>query len=456
MEEVHTAVVGAGVTGLCAAHYAAEKTGPDGVLVLEASDYLGGQTRTDRVDGFSCDWGPNGFLDREPRTLEWVKVLGIEDQLLRCDESAARRFVLKDERLHEVIGPPKFLLTPLLSLRGRARLCCEPLVPAKRDRTPESIWAFAARRIGREAADTMVIPMVSGVFGGDAKQLSLEHCFPRMAAMEREYGGLVRALMAIRKKDKTASPTGPRGTLTSFEGGIGFLAETAARCLGDRCRTNTRVTRISPSNGGYRLDTEPGGAVHAKCVIVALPAHAAAGVVAEMDGEASSALAAIDYADIAVVCVGYPREKVRHDLHGFGFLVPRNQGKRVLGCLWTSSIFPRRAPKGWVHLRAMYGGYTDSEAVRLSDNELLDALGREIHPLLGIDGPPEFVSIYRHCPGIPQYLLGHQARLDVVDAAEERHPGLVFAGNAYKGVGLNDCVLSAHRAIDQLKERGLL
>jgi len=453
VEETRVAVLGGGVTGLCAAHYLAKAFGRGNVLLLEASDYIGGQTRSDNIDGFSCDWGPNGFLDREPLTLKWIEDLGSAHELLRCNESAAHRFIFKDGRLHEVVGPPRFLFAPLLSPMGRLRLCCEPLIKAKRDDAPESVWDFAARRIGREAADLMVTPMVSGVFGGDAKQLSLEHCFPRMADMERRYGGLVKALIAIKKVDKSASPLGPRGTLTTFHRGIGFLPDAAVRPLSDRIRTQTPVTGLFRTDGAYRIQTSAGLTVSAAAVVVALPAHAAAAVAAGLDADCSVALRAIAYADIAVLCTGYRRENVGHDLNGFGFLVPRNQGLRVLGCLWSSSIFPGRAPEGWVQLRTMYGGYTDPDAIRLSDNELIAHLRHEVHPLLQIGGEPEFVRVYRHRPGIPQYLLGHGERLRAIAAAEQRFPGLAFAGNAYRGVGLNDCVVSALRAVDALQKK---
>lgn len=449
-ESLRAIIIGGGVTGLCAAHYAAAAFGREGILLLEASDYVGGQTRTDHSQGFSCDWGPNGFLDREPATLEWVDGLGVRDRLIHCDQSAARRFILKGGRLHEVVAPPKFFLSPLMSIRGRARLCCEPLVPAKRDDAPESIWNFAARRIGREAADMMVSPMVSGIFGGDAKALSLAHCFPRMAAMERDYGGLVKALIAAKRRDKSASPLGPRGALTSFDGGIGFLPGVVTAQLGDRVRTHAKVKCIAKSGAAWRVELETGETFETQSVLVALPAHAAARITASLDADLSAALAAIPYADMAVVCAGYPREKIDHDLRGFGFLVPRNQGQRVLGCLWTSSLFPQYAPDGQVQFRIMYGGATDPAAVALSDNELLECVRREVHPVMRIACDPEFLTIYRHRPGIPQYTLGHDRRLDALAEAERRHPGLVFAGNAYRGVGLNDCVLSARRAVDLL------
>ncbi len=448
--ETKIAVLGGGVTGLCTAHYLAKAYGRDAVLLLEASDYVGGTTRTDAVDGFLLDWGPNGFLDREPLTLEWVEELGLTGQLVRADESAARRFIMKNDKLVEILPPPKFLLTSLLSLPGRARLMCEPLIRGKKDDTPETIWDFAARRIGKEAADTLVGPMVSGVFGGDAKQLSLAHCFPRMAAMERDYGSLLKALIAKKKENSAASPVGPSGVLTSFQDGIGYLPEQAAAQLGDRALANMRATSLAKANGSYQIRCEDGTTVDAQAVVVATPAFTASGIVADLDPALAKTLDAVAYANIAVVCTAFPRDAVGHDLDGFGFLVPRTQQKRILGCLWTSSIFPHQAPEGHVLLRTMIGGYTDPDAIDLTDGQFMDLLRRELYPLLQIEGEPELLSVFRHRRGIPQYLLHHGDCLANVEAAEAAHQGLVFAGNAYRGVGLNDCVVSAQRAVRQV------
>ncbi len=449
-EEVRVAILGAGVTGLCAAHHAALRFGKDAVLVCEAAETAGGATRTESMDGFTLDWGPNGFLNREPRTLEWIQGMGQSDRLHAANEAAAHRFILKNNELVEVVPPPGFLMTSLLSVRGRLRLMCEPLIPARRGDAPESIYDFAARRIGREAAETMVAPMVTGIFGGDAKALSLAHCFPRMAAMERDYGSLTRALLAKRRTNKAASPIGPSGVLTTFREGIGFLPQAACAHLAGRVRLGARAECIERRGAGYRVTLGGGAMVDACGVIVAMPAYAAADAVGALDADLAGALKSIAYADISVVCTGYCREKVRHALDGFGFLVPPRERKRVLGCLWTSSLFPGQAPVGSVLLRSMFGGYADRPGAHLSDRELLDCLAGEVHPLLGIDSPPEWVRVFRHAPGIPQYLLRHGELLAAIDAGEARHPGLTFAGNAYRGVGLNDCVLSAIRAVDRL------
>ena len=447
-ESVDTAVLGAGMTGLCTAYYLAKRRGNDAVLVLESGERVGGTSWTAREEGFVCEAGPNGFLDKEPKTLQWAEDLGIGGNLLRANEECVRRFICRDNVLHEIKPPLAFLASPLLSLRGRARLLCEPLIRRKRDETPETIWEFAARRIGREAADTLVAPMVSGVYGGDAKALSLAHCFPKMAEMEREYGGLFKALIARKRANKNGNAMGPAGTLTSFQDGIGVFPETAARALGDRVRTRNGAVAMRQENGRYIIETATGAEIEARSVVVAIPAYAAAKLVEGLDKRLAGTLESIPYAGMAVLCTGYPREKVGHDLNGFGFLIPRNQGLRALGCLWSSTIFPGRAPEGWVMLRSMYGGYTDPEAVTLGDAALLEALRLEIHPLLGIGCAPEFHRIYRWPRGIPQYLMGHGARLNVIEEAEKHLPGLIFAGNAYRGVSLNDCVVSAHRAVE--------
>ncbi|MCH7910843.1 MAG: protoporphyrinogen oxidase [Candidatus Hydrogenedentes bacterium] len=358
-----TAVIGGGISGLCLAHRLVHAHSQDDVVVLEASDYAGGHIRTEEVDGYLLDWGPNGFLDREPLMLEWVEELGLGGELIRANEASAHRFLLLGDQLRELKPLPAFLFSRLLSPLGIARLLREPLVRAKRDGAAESIWDFAARRIGPEAADTLVSAMVLGVYGGDAKALSLEHCFPRMAAMEREHGGLFKAMLAKRKGGAgTGSAMGPGGTLTSFNGGIGTLVKQVAQALGERVRTNARVEAIEQAGHGYRVRLEGGETLDSDKVVLALPAFAAAELSKAFDKTLSEALASIVYAPIAVVCTGYEKAKVRHNLDGFGYLVPPNQQKSVLGCIWTSSVFPQTTPDAKVQLRTMIGGALEPDA----------------------------------------------------------------------------------------------
>jgi len=450
-EPLKTLIIGGGISGLCAAFYAARRHGADRVLLLESSDTLGGTATTESVDGFTLERGPNGFLDKEPKTLQWVTELGLNPEVIKANSLAAKRFIFRNGQLHELQPPPAFLFSQVLSLQGRLRLMGEPLIPQRVSGEEESIWDFAARRIGAEAADTLVAPMVSGIYGGDARQLDLASCFPRMAAMEAEHGGLFRAMMAKKKEAKPGGGTamGPGGTLTSFKGGMATLVNRASEQLGDRARRNTPVTAINNVEGGYAVRCANGETFTAESVIVAAPAHAAAGMVRGIDANLADALAAIPYTSMTVVCTAYDQAAVGNKLNGFGFLIPRTQGRRILGCIWTSTLFPGRAPHGKILLRTMIGGATDPDAVKLDDEAMLDVIRKELFPILDIKSDPVLHRIFRWEKAIPQYTFGHQVRVRAIEAAEERHPGLRFAGNAYRGVGINDCVVSALKAVGE-------
>ncbi|HOV60623.1 MAG TPA: protoporphyrinogen oxidase [Candidatus Hydrogenedentes bacterium] len=451
--DVDSVVIGGGVTGLRAGWELHKRLPADGFVILEATDRPGGTALTDRFDGWIVDHGPNGFLDREPLTLQWVDELGLGDRLAPASRAAARRFLYRDGCLRELLPPPRFLLSPVLSIRGRIRLCLEPLVPPRPDTAPpETVHAFAARRVGREAARKLVGAMVLGVYGGDAEQLEMRSCFPRLVEMEQRYGSLFRALKARRRENPGASPMGPGGWLTSFDGGVETLPETAARLLSKNLRLNEPASSISLENGIYTVRSITGLTVQARRVFLACPAWQAARLVAPLGDTAARALADIPYAPIGVLALGYSRNRVGHPLEGFGFLVPRGENLRLLGCLWTSSIFPGQAPADHVLLRVMVGGAVDPKALTLSDAELLNGALEELRPLLRLGGQPLWHRIYRYPRGIPQYTIGHAARREILVATERQFPGLFFCGNAYQGVGLNDCVVSALAAVTRALE----
>lgn len=477
-DHFHTIVVGGGIAGLATAHRLARELGRDRVHLLEASDYLGGHVRTTREAGYQLDWGPNGFLDREPKMLEWIRELGLEGELISANQAAARRFLLRKGRLVELVGPPKFLVAPLLSVPGRLRLLMEPLIPARRDTAPESVFDFAARRIGREAAETLVSAMVLGVFGGDAHQLSLQHCFPRMAAMEREHGGLFRAMMAARRgagagRPRGGAPTvggagrsrsggteggggpmGPGGTLTSLRGGIGRLAERAAEALGDVAQREAPVSNIEKINDGFVVYCGRAGArpspLHCKNVVLATPAYVAAELVRGLAPELAARFGSVKYASLVVACTGFRRERVGHDLRGFGYLIPPREECETLGCLWTTSIFPGAGPEGGVLLRTMMGGALHPETVERSDEELFAIVKRDVFDVVGATGTPALARVFRHRRAIPQYGLDHGEVLQAAQEAERAYPGLYFTGSAFRGVAMIDCVADAFRVAERV------
>lgn len=437
------AIVGGGIAGLSIAWAIRRQDPAAEVVVLERTAHTGGNIRTDVVDGYTCERGPDGFLDNSPPTLALVRELGLEDELLPSSDSARRRFIFRNGRLHEVpTSPTAFLKTRLLSTRGKLRLLCEPFGrrPPPGD---ESIHDFAARRIGAEAASIMVGSMVSGIFAGDARMLSLRACFPKMWELEREHGSLVRALIATRKtRSKDDAAGAPAGKLTSFVGGMSDLTARLSERLGACVRTSSPALALRRNaEGTWQIQT-PMGTVHADAVVLAGPSAHAGALMRTMDPVLASELEFIPTAPLAVVLLGYDAS-VAGPLNGFGFLVPRSERPRILGVLWESSIYPNRAPTGKALLRVMIGGALDPEAVDLSDAELLAVVRADVNRTMNLDADPEFVRIIRHCRGIPQYTGGHVERLERIETLLKSHPGLLLAGNSYRGVSVNNCIAEA-------------
>lgn len=458
-------IIGGGISGLTVAHASGLYEKPGSCELWESTGRLGGTIGTDRLQGYSVDWGPNGFLDREPLTLQLVDEIGLRAQLEPANSKSEDRFIVKHGQLHPVpFSPAKIIATGLLSPLEKARIFCEPFIPARRDDGDESVFDFAARRIGRGAAQTFVDPMVSGIHGGLARKLSLPACFPVMREMEVRYGGLVKALVArqlakrrTRKaagapRKKTGSPAGPGGHLTSFKGGFEAIVQRLEERMNPIIRKNRQVSRVWRNDEGWVASDQTGLSVQARNLVIACPTYSAASFMEDFDSELSAALDAIEYAPIIVVATGHKKEDIGHPLDGFGFLIPRNQGLRTLGSIWTSSIFSERAPEGFVQFRSMLGGDGDHSAMELSDEQLVETLRKELDPLIGMRRDPSFLRIFRWQRGIPQFKIGHRERRARIEHLAARHPGLYVAGNAYYGVGLNDCVKMAYRVSQQMSK----
>jgi oxygen-dependent protoporphyrinogen oxidase len=458
-------IIGGGISGLTVAHASGLYEAPGSCELWEGTGRLGGTIGTDRLQGYSVDWGPNGFLDREPLTLQLVEALGLKENLEPANPKSEKRFIVKHGRLHPVpFSPAKIISTGLLGPLQKARIFCEPFIPARRDDGDESVFDFAARRIGRGAAETFVDPMVSGIHGGLARELSLPACFPIMREMETRYGGLVRALIARQlekrrarsaagpSRKRSGGPAGPGGHLTSFKSGFDVIIRQLEDRMKPVIKKNRQVTKISRNESGWEVRDQTGLTVQSRNVVVACPTHSASLFVRDFDPELSEAFAAIPYAPIIVVATGHKKQDIGNPLDGFGFLIPRNQGLRTLGSIWTSSIFSERAPEGFVQFRSMLGGDGDHSVLELSDEQLWKILRKELDPLIGIRNDPAFIRIFRWERGIPQFKLGHRERRARIEQLAARHPGLFVAGNAYYGVGLNDCVKLAYKVAQKLSK----
>ncbi len=454
-------VAGAGIAGLSIAWTLKQRAPEVDVVVLERGPRAGGNIRTEHVDGYVCESGPDGFLDNAPATMALVRALGLSSRLLPSSDQARRRYIFHNGRLSEVPGSPgAFLTTPLLSPRAKLRLLCEPFASVRRN-DDESIIEFATRRIGSEAAAVFVDSMVSGVFAGDAQALSLKACFPKMRQIEDDHGGLLRGLIATRRSRKgTDTPGAPAGRLTSFIGGMSDLVDGLTGALGSVVHTSTAVTSIrrnqtpslSPQQSPRRayVVTTSQGTLDADAVVLSGPAAESAAIVRELDQPLATAIGGIPSSPLAVVCLGYDGADIRTEccLDGFGFLVPRDEGVRILGALWETSIYRHRAPADKVLVRVMIGGARDPEAVSLCDADMRRAVRTDLERTMNVSAVPEFVRVTRHTRGIPQYVRGHHARLQRIDTLLHPHHGLFLAGNSYRGVSINACIADAPSVVD--------
>jgi oxygen-dependent protoporphyrinogen oxidase len=448
------AVIGGGIAGLVATYELVERAGrfDRGIDVrcYEATDRVGGNIRTTSEDGFLCEWGATGFLDNAPETITLIRRLGLEERSVKARDIAARRFIYRKGKLREVpLGPGAFLTSSILSPWGKLRLLGEPFVPGRRSAETESVFAFAERRIGRAAASILVDAMVSGVYAGDSRRLALETTFPKMRSMESDHGSLFRAMLARRKTapkggEAGGGPAGPGGRLISFRDGLQELIDTLARAIGPRLCLESPIARVTHMGArGFRLHPSEGAPFEVDAVIVACPAWHAAPLLQAMDPTLGQALDEIPSAAVAVVHLGYRRDALGPQPEGFGFLVPRGQGPRILGALWPSCMFEGRAPEGSRLFTVMIGGAHDPEGARLDDAKLMRLARTDLQLTMGIHANPYFVRVIHHPRGIPQYEMGHRDRLQTIDSRLEETPGLWIAGNSLRGVAINSCVAEA-------------
>jgi len=455
-------VVGGGISGLTAAYLLREKARAKGldleVLLLEKEERVGGKIWSIKDEGFLCEWGPNGFLDNKPHTLELCKRLGADRLLLRSNDNARKRFIYSGGMLHQLPeNASSFLKSKLISWKGKFRLAMEPFSSKAPMDVDETLAAFARRRLGEEALQKLIAPMVSGIFAGNPETMSLVSCFPRIAELELQYGGLIKAMMKLAKEKKkeiaagkaVASAAGPGGILTSFRDGIQSLTDAIATRLGsDSILTGQEVVKIATGKNAPFCVTTATGEHEADLVILASPAYAGSPAVKEFDPYISHVLGDIPYSSMTVVCFGYERRRIGHDLKGFGYLIPKEEKMNTLGTLWDSSIFANRAPQGKVLLRSMLGGACFPGYIKLSDNEVSLRVQEDLKTIMGIKESPSFVRIFRHEKAIPQYIVGHSQRLAGLEEKLKEHPGFFLAGNSYRGIGLNDCVAESNRAAD--------
>jgi oxygen-dependent protoporphyrinogen oxidase len=431
-------VVGGGISGLVCA-YALRKAGIDAQLV-EASPRPGGVIHSVTRDGFLLELGPQSFSGT-PALRELCAKLGVSKELLEAPPHAPR-FVLIGGKLRPVpMSPPAFFMSSLINGSTKWALVRDLLGKSIPPGGDESVAAFVRRKFSPQLLDRLVGPFVSGIYAGDPERLSVRSAFPQLYEAEKAEGSVVRGMLRLPKSKK-----GPREspTLQSFREGSETLVRALANNLGPALLTQTCVTGISCQNdGSFDIRLESHGrdeSVSARSLILATPTEVTGRLLSRLDSSFERLLSSIEYAPVAVVSLGYRKKDVGHSLDGFGFLVPRSAGLRVLGSVWNSSLFPGRAPEGQALLTSFVGGATDSAAATLEPQELASLVHREISPLLFIESAPIFSNVTIWPRALPQYNLGHGDRLAAVAKACSRFPGLWLTGNYLQGPAVGSCV----------------
>ncbi|QSQ19946.1 protoporphyrinogen oxidase [Pyxidicoccus parkwayensis] len=450
-------VVGGGISGLAVAH-GLRSRGRDCVL-LESSARLGGAVGTHARGGYLVEQGPNSFLDREPATRELATALGLEGRIRAADAAAKRRYVYTRGRLRSVpASPPAFLGSDVLPLGAKLRVMGELFTGRAPEGVDESLADFGRRHLGRTATRVLLDAVQTGIYAGDVERLSVAATFPPLVKLEREHRSLILGAIRSQKAARKALPAGssaaPKlsGALSTFEGGLQTLIDALVSALGDAAHVGASVEGLERVGDGWRLQVKEhgrGAELNAKHVVLAVPAHVATGLLRPLDATLASAVAAIEYAPIAVVHLGFDAGTTPAP-DGFGFLVPSGEKRRLLGAIHASTTFPFRVEGGRVLYTCMVGGARQPELVQ-RDEEALVALAREeLKALSGVTATPSFSQVFRWERGIPQYNVGHLERVSSIDAALQRWPGLHLTGNAYKGVGLNDCIRNGAQLAESL------
>lgn len=446
-------VVGAGLSGLVTA-FRAKRAGLN-VAVFETGSRPGGVIGSVRRSGALFERGPNSGLDTTPLINAMLDDLGIRADRVDGSKASSKRYVLRDGRLVALpMSPGAFVRTPLFSLGAKVRLFAEPFIGKAAPDVEESIAQFVRRRLGPEFLDYAIEPFVAGIYAGDPETLSVPAAFPRLHALEQQYGSLIKgAILGARQRRKNADKAKNAASSFSFRDGMQTLTDALARAVG-QVDCDVRVTRVDRHpDGGFTVAGERFGMAferQARAVVVATPAHAAAGIVQAMAPVAAEALREIPYPPVTVVASAYRRREILHPLDGFGFLAPARERPAVLGTLFSSTMFEDRAPTEVAVLTTFVGGRRNPDLATAGDAEIRGAVQEELARLLGVGADPMWSEITRWPRAIPQYTMGHLSRVAKVEEAEMNIPGLYFCANYRGGVSIGDCVKAGHATAERV------
>ena len=462
------AIIGGGISGLSAAHTLDEKRRagtPVQYVLFESSARLGGVLVTDHVDGCLVEAGPDSFLTEKPWAADLCREIGLGDQLIGSNDSERKTYIVANGKLVVMpdglmfMVPTKIIptvLSPLFSVRTKLRMAAEWFHPPRKASQDETVAEMVRRHYGEEMVDLLADPLLSGVYGGEATHLSVRAVLPRFADMESKHGSLGRAMLSARKKMAAAPKAPPKPLFSSLKDGMQQMVNAlVARLDPKAAKTSSRVESIiRQDNGwtvcaGYQTD-------HFDAVLVATPAPAAAAMLQATDDDLARDLGEIQYSSSVTVTLGYDQKVRAALLPGFGFLVPRSAGHRMLAATFVHNKFPHRAPDNRALVRCFLGGARDEQILQSSEQQILQIVRSELGKIIGLEAEPRFARVYKWRSAMAQYSVGHLERLQRIEAARQKYPGLALAGNGYNGIGVPDCVRSGTQAAGKiLSEMGM-
>jgi oxygen-dependent protoporphyrinogen oxidase len=455
------AIVGGGISGLSAAITLEDyrRAGTVDYAVYESASRFGGVLVSERQDGCLIEGGPDSFLTEKPWASELCRQVGLGDELIGSNDAERKTYILVKGKLEVIpdglmfMVPTKILpsvLSPLFSSATKLRMMREYFHPPRQAEADESVAAFVERHYGPEMVDRLADPLLSGVYGGEAAHLSVRAVLPRFAEMEAKHGSLGRAMMAARKKMAQVAKVPPRPLFTSLKDGMQTLVDAVlSRLSPDALHANTLVQAVQAQDSGWVVSAGY-GSDQFDAVIIATPAQTAAKLVNMVSPALATELAAIDYSSSITVILAYD-ETVRRSLPaGFGFLVPRSEGRQMLAATFVHNKFPHRAPQNRALLRCFIGGKNAAQSLEQSNEEILTTIRRELGEILDLPVEPLFARVFRWKSAMAQYGVGHLERLKRIDEHLSALPGLALAGNGYSGIGVPDCVRSGKQAAERV------
>lgn len=461
-------IIGGGITGLATAYYLQKhhKTSdiPFEITLIDASQELGGKIKTEKVDGFTIEGGPDSFLGQKPWATELATELGIRDQLIGTNDEKRKTFVLVKGKLTPLpdgvmlIIPTKimpFALSPLISWPGKIRMGMDLFIPPFKGKDDESVADFIRRRLGTEALYKIAEPLMSGIHVSDPEKQSVLATFPRFRNIEQKHGSLIRGMLAQKRAPHPPSNnnSNKNSLFISLKNGVSQLINTLETSLKDcQILKNITVTALFPAaNGRYSLELSNGDELCADAVVLAIPSFNAGSLIQGINPQLADQLATIPYVSTATISMAFKKSEITKPFSGFGFVVPSTEKRKISACTWSSIKFDDRAPEDHLLLRCFVGGPGKEEMVDLEDQELVQIARNELKDILGLAAEPVISRIYRWKKANPQYEVGHLDLVeDLFNYCRKETPGIYLTGSAYEGVGIPDCVNQGKKTAEQL------